>query len=288
MDRVLVIGANGQLGSDLLPVLASPGRAVVGVDVPDIDITDGASVAALIGDIRPDVVVNAAAYTAVDAAEENAALAMAVNGDGPAHVARACAAVGGCRLIHISTDYVFAGDKRGPYDEDDEPGPRSVYGRTKLAGEVAVLDMLPDRGFVVRTAWLYGAGGPNFVKTMLRLERDREFVDVVDDQVGQPTWARDLAGQVLRLAQSGAPAGVYHGTNAGSVSWFGFTQEIFRLAGADPRRVRPTTSEAFKRPAPRPANSVLGHSRWKSAGIPAMRPWDEALREALPQVAAAG
>jgi dTDP-4-dehydrorhamnose reductase len=207
---------------------------------------------------------------------------LAVNGAGPEHLARACAGRPGARLVQVSTDYVFAGDGTGPYDEDAEPGPVSAYGRTKLAGERAVLEVLQDRAYVVRTAWLYGQHGANFVKTMLHLESTRDTVSVVDDQRGQPTWSRDLAGQIIALVRSGAAPGVYHGTNSGAVTWFGFTREIFRLAGADPDRVLPTTSAAFQRPAPRPANSVLGHRRWAEVGIPEMRPWQEALAEALP------
>jgi dTDP-4-dehydrorhamnose reductase len=205
-----------------------------------------------------------------------------VNGDGAGNLAQALVDSPGARLVQISTDYVFAGDGVGPYDEDAPTGPLSAYGRTKLAGEQAVLAALPDRSYVVRTAWLYGEHGANFVKTMLRLEGERETVAVVDDQRGQPTWSRDLARQVIALVEAGAPAGVYHGTNAGEVTWHGFTQEIFRLVGADPARVLPTTSEAFVRPAPRPANSVLSHRRWADAGLAPMRPWQEAIAEAMP------
>lgn len=278
MSRWLVIGAAGQLGTDLMAVL---GADAAGVDVPLIDITDPESVAAIIGENRPDIVVNCAAYTAVDAAESHEDLAMAVNGLGPAHIAAAAATA---RLVQISTDYVFDGTATTPYAEDTPVRPRSAYGRTKAAGEAAVLSH-PD-AFVMRTAWLYGAGGNNFVKTMLDLERSRETLSVVDDQVGQPTWSADLARQIVRLATSEAPPGIYHATNAGQTSWFGFTRRIFELVGADPQRVLPTTTEAFPRPAPRPAYSVLGHQKWDQVGLPAMRGWDEALREALPSIVA--
>lgn len=275
----LVVGANGQLGTDLMHLL---GAEAVGVDLPDIDITVHSSVASVLDEAAPDVVVNAAAFTAVDAAESDEPTAFAVNGLGPENLARACAARPDTRLVQISTDYVFAGDADRPYDEDDPPRPMSAYGRTKLAGEQAVLDLLPTRGYVVRTAWLYGQFGANFVKTMLRLESQQDTVSVVDDQRGQPTWSRDLAEQVIGLVTAGAPPGIYHGTNSGAVTWFGFTQEIFRLAGADPARVLPTTSDQFQRPAPRPANSVLGHRRWAEAGLAEMRPWQEALAQAMP------
>jgi dTDP-4-dehydrorhamnose reductase len=191
----------------------------------------------------------------------------------------------------VSTDYVFAGDAEKPYTEDAATGPRSAYGRTKLAGEQAVLTTLPETGYVVRTAWLYGAGGGNFVRTMIKLEGVKDTLDVVDDQHGQPTWAADLADRLVRLGQGAlagtAPAGVYHGTSGGETTWYGLTRAVFEQLGADPERVRPTTSEAFVRPAPRPAYSVLGHDRWAAAGIEPIRDWREALEEAFPAVLAA-
>lgn len=272
----LVLGSRGQLGTDLMDVL---GDRAVGMDIPDIDITDPASVQAAIRDIAPDVVVNCAAYTAVDEAETDEERALAINGTGVATIASAAA---DCRLVQVSTDYVFDGSATIAYPEDAAPGPASAYGRTKLAGEQAALSH-PD-AFVIRTAWLYGAHGQNFVKTMLGLERTRDVVSVVDDQVGQPTWSMDLARQITALADSDAPPGVYHGTNAGQTSWFGFARRIFELAGADPQRVQPTTTEAFPRPAPRPGYSVLGHDRWASVGLAPMRGWDEALAQAMPAI----
>ena len=194
------------LGHDLMEVIAEAGHEVVGMDLPEIDITSPESVAAALESVRPDVVVNAAAYTAVDAAEEHEDLALRVNGEGPRVLAAAIADRPGIRLVHISTDYVFAGDASAPYAEDALPAPRSAYGRTKLAGEVAVRDALPDRGFIVRTAWLYGVHGANFVKTMLALEATKPEISVVDDQRGQPTWSRDLARQIVALLDSDAPA----------------------------------------------------------------------------------
>ncbi|MGB7979919.1 MAG: dTDP-4-dehydrorhamnose reductase [Candidatus Nanopelagicales bacterium] len=281
-ERWLVVGANGMLGHDLMEVVAGAGHEVLGMDLPEVDITTGASVSEALDTAAPAVVVNAAAYTAVDAAEEHEDLALQVNGRGPAVLAEAVAARPGIRLVHLSTDYVFAGDATVPYAEDAEPAPRSAYGRTKLAGERAVLAALPQRGYVVRTAWLYGAHGPNFVATMLALEHSRPGVSVVDDQRGQPTWSRDLAEQIVALVDAGAPAGVYHGTASGQTTWFGLTREIYRLIGADPHRVQPTTTEAFPRPAPRPAYSVLGHDRWAAVGLAPIRDWRAALAEALP------
>jgi dTDP-4-dehydrorhamnose reductase len=276
------------LGHDLLEVVAGAGCEVVGADLPEVDITSPASMAAALDAHRPAVVVNAAAYTAVDAAEEHEALATRVNGDGPRVLAAAVAERPGVSLVHVSTDYVFAGDAVEPYAEQAVPAPRSAYGRSKLAGERAVLQVLPDRGYVVRTAWLYGVHGGNFVRTMLRLEASRPQVAVVDDQHGQPTWSRDLAAQILALVDAGAPSGTYHGTSSGQTTWFGLTREIYRLIGADPERVRPTTTEAFPRPAPRPAYSVLGHDRWATVGLTPIRDWREALAEALPLIRAGG
>jgi dTDP-4-dehydrorhamnose reductase len=279
--RVLVTGANGQLGSELVDLYAlREGDEVLGLDLPDLDITSADSVAAAFTDFAPDVVINCAAWTAVDAAEENEDSAFVVNADGPRVLADACA-VNGAWLVQVSTDYVFSGDASSPYAEDAVPDPRSAYGRTKLAGELAVQEVLPDRHYIIRTAWLYGLRGNNFVKTMLRLEKEHDTVRVVDDQIGQPTFARDLAAQISLLVDARPAAGVFHGTNSGEVSWHGFTQEIFRLIGADPSRVIAVTSEEFVRPAPRPAYSVLGHDRWAEVGIPEMRDWRRAIADAI-------
>jgi dTDP-4-dehydrorhamnose reductase len=286
MNRWLVTGAGGMLGQDVVASLERDGETVLALTRRDLDITDQAAVTATVLGCRPDIVVNCAAWTAVDEAEAHEDEALEVNGRGARLIAAACAE-GGARLIHISTDYVFAGDARRPYGEHDRCGPRTAYGRTKLAGERAVAELLPRAGYTLRTAWLYGAHGPNFVRTMIALERDREVVDVVDDQRGQPTWAVDVAGQVIALARSGAPAGVYHATSSGETTWFGFAQEIFRLLGADSARVRPVTSGASPRPAPRPAYSVLGHGAWASAGIKPIPGWRLRLRQGLHAVAAA-
>ncbi|MGW7528373.1 dTDP-4-dehydrorhamnose reductase [Streptomyces sp. NPDC054783] len=281
----LITGATGMLGLDVLARLRRDGEEAVGLARGALDITDADTVHDAIGAHRPRIVVNCAAWTAVDDAEAHEADALRVNGDGPRHLAEACAKTG-ASLIQVSTDYVFAGDATGPYPEDAPTAPRSAYGRTKLAGDRAVLAALPDAGYVVRTAWLYGVGGGNFVDTMIRLESVRDTVDVVDDQRGQPTWTVDLADRLVRLGRAGlagsAPAGVYHGTSGGETTWFGLAREVFRLLGADPGRVRPTTGTAFPRPAPRPAYSVLGHERWRRTGIEPIRPWREALQAALP------
>jgi dTDP-4-dehydrorhamnose reductase len=284
MNRWLVTGAGGMLGQDMVTCLERDGETVLAFTRADLDITDPAAVTATVLGCRPDIVVNCAAWTAVDEAEAHEDEALEVNGGGARLVAEACAA-SGARLIHISTDYVFAGDARRPYSEHDRCGPRTAYGRTKLAGERAVAELLPGAGYIVRTAWLYGAHGPNFVRTMIGLERDRAAVDVVDDQRGQPTWAMDVAGQVIALVRSPAPAGVYHATSSGETTWCGLASEIFRLLGADTARVRPVTSGAYPRPAPRPAYSVLGHGAWARAGIKPIPDWRLRLHEGLRAVA---
>ena len=228
--------------------------------------------------------MNAAAWTDVDGAETQEDAATAVNGVGVANLARACAQAG-ARLVHVSTDYVFPGDATRPYPEDAPTAPINAYGRSKLAGELAVARLLPDTGYVVRTAWLYGTHGRNFVTTMLRLAGQREHLDVVDDQLGQPTWSYALASRLVELGDAAlagrAPAGIYHGTASGETTWYGLARAVFALSGLDPERVRPTTSAQFPRPAPRPAYSVLGHDRWQSAGLSPMPDWYEMLGGAL-------
>ncbi len=283
--RSLVVGSAGQLGTDLLSIMANRGLDAVGVDLPHIDITQRDSVAAVLADVRPDVVINAAAFTAVDAAEDDEETAHAINALGAGLIAETAAQLPDTRLLHVSTDYVFDGNADDPYAEDTEPSPQSAYGRTKLAGEELVQRNLPDRHYIIRTAWLYGEHGQNFVKTMIRLAGERDTVSVVTDQVGQPTWSHDLAEHLIALAAAPAPAGIYHGTNSGQCSWYEFTREIFSLIGADPDRVLPTDSSAFSRPAPRPPFSVLGHDGWQRAGLAPMRPWREAAAEAVPRIA---
>ncbi len=257
MTRWLVTGAGGMLGTNLVAGLAARGEPVSAMDRASLDVTDDAAVADVIASARPDVVVNCAAWTAVDDAEASEERALAVNAGGAAVLAAACAGSGGSgtRLVQVSTDYVFAGDAGRPYAEDDVPAPRTAYGRTKLAGEREVLSRLPGSGYVVRTAWLYGAHGPNFVKTMIRLSDQRPTVDVVDDQRGQPTWTADVARQIIALIGSAARPGIYHATSGGQTTWYGLAREIFGLLGADPSRVRPVPSSAFpgRRRGPRTA-----------------------------------
>ena len=275
MTRYLVTGAGGMLGHDL--VAALDGREVTAATRGDLDVTDPAAVRAAAA--GHDVVVNAAAYTGVDAAESDEDTARAVNATGAGHLAAAAADVG-ARFVQVSTDYVFDGTATRPYPEDAPLAPLGAYGRTKADGERLVRAAHPG-AHIVRTAWLYGANGASFPKTMLGLARDRETVSVVTDQIGQPTWTRDLARAIVALLDAEAPSGTYHGTNSGAASWFEFARATFELAGLDPERVLPTDAASFVRPAPRPAYSVLGHDAWARAGLPEPRPWREALAEAI-------
>jgi dTDP-4-dehydrorhamnose reductase len=283
MTRWLVTGADGMLGTDLVAALSWRGETVTGMNRAGLDVTDAAAVTDTIARSRPDVVVNCAAWTAVDDAEAAEDQALAVNAGGAARLAAGCAAAG-ARMVQVSTDYVFAGQAGRPYAEDDGPAPRTAYGRTKLAGERAVLGRLPGSGYVVRTAWLYGAHGPNFVRTMIKLEDQRPTVDVVDDQHGQPTWTADVARQIIAMIRAGAPPGVYHATSSGQTTWFGLAREIFGLLGADPARVRPIPSSELSRPAPRPAYSVLGHGAWERLAVPSIGDWRECLHRAFPDL----
>lgn len=283
--RVVVLGSRGQLGHELMSVF---GDEAQGLDRGDVDIADAAAVGEVIEAAAPDVVINAAAYTAVDAAEQDEDAATLINGIAVGHIARACAQVE-ARMVQVSTDYVFDGFANVPYGEFAPPNPQTAYGRSKLFGEQEVLAQLPMTGYIIRTAWLYGAHGANFVKTMLKLEAERDTISVVDDQVGQPTSAADLAKQIQRLIHGGLQgrydAGIYHGTNSGQTTWFGLTQAIFEEIGADPARVLPCATKDFPRPAPRPAYSVLGHDRWLPGD--AMRPWRDSLIGNLASVRAA-
>jgi dTDP-4-dehydrorhamnose reductase len=270
----LVVGAGGQLGSDLLRVLGPSAR---GLTRADLDVTDAAAVRDAVGAIRPDVVYNAAAWTDVDGAEKDEDAAYAANATAPAHLSLA-AAEHEARFVHVSTDYVFAGDATRPYDVADPTAPRSAYGRTKLAGEHAVL---ANGGYVVRTAWVYGQTGGNFVKTMARLERERDTVSVVADQRGSPTWSRDLATGLVALATTAPAYGIYHCTNTGEATWYDLARAVFEEVGADPDRVRPCSTDEFPRPAPRPAYSVLSDRAWRAAGLAPLPHWRDALRAAF-------
>lgn len=278
--RALVTGAGGLLAHDLAPALRHAGWVVTALGRPDLDVRDAAQcIAAIEGH---DLVVNTAAYTAVDAAESDEPAAFAVNAVGAANVARACSRAG-ARLVHLSTDYVFDGTASEPYRVDHPVAPRSAYGRTKVAGEWAVRALQPD-SWVVRTAWLYGAGGPNFVATMLTLAAQRDTLSVVDDQVGQPTWTSDVAELIVRLLAVDPPAGTYHATASGSTTWHGLARAAFDASGLDAARVEPTTTAAFPRAAARPAYGVLAHDSLVSAGVAAIGDWRDRLDTYLAHV----
>jgi dTDP-4-dehydrorhamnose reductase len=274
--RWLVTGGRGMLAADVVHRLAAGGEPVIAMTRAELDVCDARAVRDFVGAYRPRVVVNCAAWTAVDLAETHEAEAMAVNGTAVRTLAEVCERAG-ARLVHVSTDYVFDGTSDEPYPEDAEPCPVNAYGRTKLAGERAALE---HGGYVVRTAWLYGAGGPNFVRTMTRLAATRHTVDVVDDQHGRPTWSADLADFLVRLAQSDLPPGVYHAAGLGETTWYGVAREVFTLLGADPDRVRPVPTSAFPRPARRPANSLLATTKTEP-----LRHWRDALHAAWPVLA---
>ena len=295
MSRWLVTGAGGMLGRDLTTLLESLGEHVSGVTRDELDITSPVAVSSAVGTLKPDVVVNCAAWTAVDDAEAHKDAALAVNGHGAGHLAAACRDFG-ATLVHLSTDYVFDGTAREPYPEDAEPAPRTAYGRTKLIGERAVRATLPRRSYIVRTAWLYGAHGPNFVRTMIRMARAGISPAVVDDQHGQPTWTADVARQIHALIATAAPPGIYHATSTGQTTWFGLATEVFHLLSAtgtaDSSRAcivaspTPTTSAAYRRPTSRPAYSVLGHGAWAASGIPPIGHWRDELRQAFSTILA--
>ena len=276
MTRYLITGATGMLGLDLQTALA--GREVTALGRSDLDVTDLDAVTAAVA--GHDVIINCAAYTKVDDAETNEDEAYAVNAVGPRNLAVAASALQST-LVQISTDYVFDGSATTPYPENTPHSPISAYGRTKAAGENFVVAENGARSYIVRTAWLYGKNGPNFAKTMLKAAGTRDTLNVVNDQIGQPTWTVDLAAQIVLLLDSDAPAGIYHGTNGGVASKFDQARDVFALAGLDPERVLPTDSSAFVLPAPRPAYSVLGHASWAAAGLAPLRSWREAQAEAF-------
>jgi dTDP-4-dehydrorhamnose reductase len=281
-------GARGQLGTDLQLLLAARSDdTVLALGRDELDLTHEDAVRSRVRswlesaehDGRRPVLVNAAAYTAVDAAEDDEATAQVVNGDAPGWMAREMSGRG--RLLHVSTDYVFDGTATEPYPIDAPVAPRSAYGRTKAAGERAVAAAGGD-ATTVRTAWVYGRHGANFVRTMVRFESERETLSVVDDQTGSPTWSADLAAGLVALGDRPEPGPpVLHFTNSGAVTWCGLARAVFEELGADPARVLPTTTEAFPRPAPRPAFSVLDLSAWEAVGLALPRPWREALHLAM-------
>ncbi len=272
--KILITGSNGMLGHDLIKVLEENNELILTTS-KTFDITDKKQTMDYICDTKPDIVINSAAYTDVDGCEQNQDLAYVVNGDGVRNLALACREID-CPLVHISTDYVFDGSARDPIAEDGEIGPISVYGKSKLKGEEAILEIL-DKYFIVRTAWLYGINGRNFPKTMLELAQNHSEITVVYDEVGTPTYTPDLAYGISQLIETDY-YGTYHLTNSGSCSWCEFARYIFEIADKDVK-VIPVTASEFARPAPRPSYSVLNNKQWVENGFKPLRNYKEAIKE---------
>jgi len=283
----LITGGSGQLGIAVSQELGERGILFTAWGSEDLDITQSPIVLDVISKLSPKVIINCAGWTDVDGAECNEQSASRVNSDGAGNVAIAAKVIA-AKLIQISTDYVFSGLGETPWKVDDAINPQSVYGQSKAEGERRVLAIYPERTTIVRTAWLYSPWGKNFAKTMVRLAIiGDEKVKVVDDQIGQPTSAMDLAQQLIELGLSTSPVGIYHGTNSGQATWYEFAQVIFELAGEDVARVIPVSSSEYPRPAKRPGYSVLSHEAWAKTSIVPMRHWRNALADAMPAIISA-
>ncbi len=272
--KILITGSNGMLGHDLIEVLKDNHELLLTTS-KTLDITDGDSVMDFIVKSNPDIVINSAAYTDVDGCESNPDLAYNVNGEGVKNLALACREVD-CPLVHISTDYVFNGQNDRPWVEDDEIGPISIYGKSKLKGEEHIKEIL-EKYFIVRTAWLYGVNGRNFPRTMLELAQKHSEITVVYDEVGTPTYTPDLAKGISKLIETDY-YGTYHLTNSGNCSWCEFARYIFEVADVDVN-VIPVTASEFARPAPRPSYSVLENRNWVENGFEPLRNYKEAIKE---------
>jgi dTDP-4-dehydrorhamnose reductase len=280
----LIAGANGQLGRCLQEKLDAKGIDFVALSRADLDITNIAKVKQIIKSVYPDVVINAAAYTNVEQAEIDSAAAYEINQSGAANVAIASKSIG-AKLVHFSTDYVFEGNGNSPWRANDSTQPLSIYGKSKLAGEVGILNDYPEKSLIIRTAWLYSPYGKNFYKTILtKALNSEESVRVVNDQQGQPTSALDLAELTINVVTENVTSGVFHGTNAGSCSWFEFAQYIFEIAGVDPARVTPVPSSEFAAKVQRPKYSVLDNQKWSEFGIVPLGPWKDSVQKALPDM----
>ncbi len=277
--KVLVTGVKGQLGHDVVKELEKRGHTAVGVDIDEMDITDAASVERVIKGAVPDAVIHCAAYTAVDAAEDNEDLCRRVNAGGTANIARVCRELD-CKLMYISTDYVFNGQGARPWEPDDERQPLNVYGQTKYEGELAVEQL--EKYFIVRIAWVFGINGKNFIKTMLNLGKTRDTLTVVCDQIGSPTYTYDLARLLVDMIGTDR-YGRYHATNEGLCSWYEFAVEIFRQAGMNVKVV-PVTSGQYPAKAKRPANSRMDKAKLDAAGFARLPAWQDALGRYLKEL----
>lgn len=280
--KVLITGSEGQLGRKLNEVLKSTNFEILGLSRSEFDITKIDQIERVMESIKPDWVVNTAAYTNVDGAELEPEKAHLINAKGPENLALSSLR-NNATLIQVSTDYVFDGKSKNPYDEYDKKNPKSVYGTSKALGEDKVIETMRSNYYIIRTSWMYSEHNSNFVKFMAdRAINDINTIEVVSDQFGQPTYAGDLARQILGVIQDHPNFGIYHGTNSGRCSWHEFAQEIFRLAGENPDRVLEISSQKLQRKAQRPENSALSHSQWSKNGLQEMRNWREALQESFP------
>ena len=276
--KVLVTGVKGQLGHDVMNELALRGIEGFGVDVEEMDITDRTACETVISQEKPDAVIHCAAYTAVDAAEDNLELCRKINAEGTRNIARVCKAMD-IKMMYISTDYVFNGGGERPWEPDDHREPLNVYGLTKYEGEIAV-EQNVQKYFIVRIAWVFGVNGKNFIKTMLRLGKEKGDVSVVDDQIGSPTYTYDLARLLVDMIQTDK-YGRYHATNEGLCSWYEFACEIFRQAGMDEVKVTPVDSDGFPAKAKRPSNSRMSKEKLTENGFERLPSWQNALERYL-------
>lgn len=280
--RILVTGVKGQLGFDVVNELEKRGHTAIGVDVDEMDITDAEAVEKEMKADNLDAVIHCAAYTAVDAAEDNRETCMRVNADGTRNIARVCKELG-LKMVYISTDYVFDGKGERPWEPDDARSPLNVYGESKYQGELAVEECL-DKYFIVRIAWVFGVNGKNFIKTMLKLAENHKEINVVNDQTGSPTYTYDLAVLLVDMVET-EKYGRYHATNEGLCTWYEFAKEIFRQAGLDVK-VNPVSSEEFPAKAERPHNSRMDKSKLTDNGFALLPTWQDALKRYLEAIGA--
>ena len=279
--KVLVTGVKGQLGYDVVKECEKRGIEAIGVDVEEMDITDAAACERVITESKADAVIHCAAYTAVDAAEDNKDLCRKVNAEGTRNIAEVCRKLD-IKMMYFSTDYVFNGQGERPWEPDDPREPLNVYGQTKYEGELAVQELL-EKYFIVRIAWVFGVNGKNFIKTMLRLGKERGAVSVVDDQIGSPTYTYDLARLVVDMIQTDR-YGIYHATNEGLCSWYEFACQIFKAAGMNQVKVTPVDSTAFPAKAKRPHNSRMDKSKLAENGFEPLPSWEDALERYLKEI----
>ncbi len=279
--KVLVTGVKGQLGYDVMRWLEKKGHEGIGVDIEEMDITDGEKVKQVLTNVSPDAVIHCSAYTAVDRAEEEPEMCRLVNAKGTENIAKACADLD-CKLLYLSTDYIFSGEGERPWEPDDTPSPLNVYGQTKYEGEQKIKSIL-NKYFIVRISWVFGVNGNNFIKTMLRLGKERGAVSVVDDQIGSPTYTYDLAELLVDMIET-EKYGDYHAANEGLCSWYEFATEIFRSAGMDEVEVTPVPTEAFPVKAKRPRNSRMNKDKLVKNGFNKLPSWKNAVARYLQEL----